>query len=89
MARARVLFAKRHFRSRPAPGGGAANVTWEGVPTRSYIIQKRLDLNPDFSWFDSGLGLIASDGLSTLRTVLDSNAPIRFYRVQAVRPLGP
>ena len=71
------------------PGGTAANVTWESVLTRNYYIQKRLDLNPSFSWFDSGLGLIAPDGASTTRIIADTNAPARFYRVQAVRPLGP
>jgi hypothetical protein len=71
------------------PGGTAANVTWESVLTRSYYLQKRLDLNAGFSWFDSGLGLIAPDGASTTRTITDTNAPMRFYRVQAVRPLGP
>jgi hypothetical protein len=71
------------------PGGTSANVTWESVLTRNYYIQKRLNLNGSFSWFDSGLGLIAPDGASTTRSFADTNAPIRFYRVQAVRPLAP
>ncbi len=71
------------------PGGTLANVTWESVLTRNYFIQKRLSLNTGFSWFDSGLGLIAPDGASTTRVIADTNAPVRFYRVQAVRPLAP
>ena len=71
------------------PGGTTANVTWESVLTRSYYVQKRLDLNPGFSWLDSGLGLVAPDGATTTRSFADTAAPARFYRVQAVRPLGP
>jgi hypothetical protein len=71
------------------PGGTSANVTWESVLTRNYYLQKRLSLNTNALWFDSGLGLISPDGSSTTRTVTDTNAPMRFYRVQAVRPLAP
>ena len=71
------------------PGGTSANVTWQSVLTRCYYLQKRLDLNPGNTWFDSGLGLIAPDGATTSRTTADTNAPARFYRVQAVRPLAP
>jgi hypothetical protein len=41
------------------------------------------------AWLDSGLGLIAPDGATTTRGVADTNAPMRFYRVRAVRPLAP
>jgi hypothetical protein len=71
------------------PGGTSANVTWESVLTRCYYLQKRLDLEPGNAWFDSGLGLIVPDGATTSRTIADTNAPLRFYRVQAVRPLAP
>lgn len=70
------------------PGGTSANLTWKSVLTRSYLIQKNLNL-PSTNWFDSGLGLIAPDGGSTTRGLADTNAPMRFYRVQAVRPLMP
>jgi hypothetical protein len=33
--------------------------------------------------------LIAPDGDTTTRGVADTNAPMRFYRVRAVRPLAP
>jgi hypothetical protein len=69
-------------------GGTLAGLTWKSVLTRCYFIQKRLNLSTT-NWFDSGLGLIAPDGSSTFRSIPDTNAPMRFYRVQAVRPLGP
>lgn len=70
------------------PGGTSVDLTWTSVLTRDYLIQKRPDLNtPD--WPDSGLGLIAPNGATTERTLIDTNAPMRFYRVQAVRPLAP
>ena len=71
------------------PGGTMANVTWKSTLTRCYYLQQRLDLNPSTVWFDSGLGQIAPDGTATLRTVTGTNMPMRFYRVQAVRPLSP
>lgn len=71
-----------------APGGTLATVTWKSTPTRCYRIQKCLSLTPPV-WLDSGLGLIAPDGSSTTRTFADTNAPMRFYRIQAVRPLAP
>jgi hypothetical protein len=70
------------------PGGTLATVTWKSTPTRCYYIQESLDLSTKL-WFDSSLGLIAPDGASTTRTFADTNAPMRFYRVQAVRPLAP
>jgi hypothetical protein len=72
-----------------APGGTNATVTWESVLTRNYHLQKRLSLDPGSPWLDSGLGLISPDGASTTRLITDTNAPERFYRVQAVRPLAP
>jgi len=70
------------------PGGTLATVTWKSSLTRCYCIQKSLDLTSSL-WLDSGLGLIAPDGTSTTRVFGDTNAPMRFYRVQAVRPLAP
>jgi hypothetical protein len=34
------------------------------------------------------LGLIPADGGTTARDFPDTNAPVRFYRVEAVRPLS-
>jgi hypothetical protein len=71
-----------------APGGTTNLVTWTSVPTRFYYLQKTMDLGVP-AWLDSGLGLIAPDGATTTRGVTDTNAPMRFYRVRAVRPLAP
>src|SRR5262249_35674526 len=73
----------------PTTAGTLATVTWESVLTRNYYVQKRLSLDPGSPWLDSGLGLISPDGSSTTRLIPDTNAPQRFYRVQAVRPLAP
>jgi hypothetical protein len=70
-------------------GGTNAELTWDSVPTRYYYILKTPSLSsPD--WVDSGLGLVSpSAGSTTTSGFTDTNAPVRFYRVQAVRPLTP
>jgi hypothetical protein len=70
------------------PGGMQPSVTWNSVLTQQYHLEKALSLVPP-SWFDSGLGLILPDGNSTTRSFADTNAPTRFYRVRAVKPLAP
>lgn len=70
------------------PGGTLATLTWQSTPMRFYFIQKTLDLNPS-TWVDSGLGLLSPDGASTTRAFTETNAPTRYYRVRAVRPLSP
>jgi hypothetical protein len=73
-----------------ASGGTSATLTWSSVPTRFYYIQKTPALNPPPTWFDSGLSLISpSAGSTTTRSFADTNAPMRFYRVEAVKPLSP
>jgi hypothetical protein len=73
-----------------ASGGTSATLTWSSVPTRFYYIQKTPALNPPPTWFDSGLSLISpSAGSTTTRSFADINAPMRFYRVEAVKPLSP
>jgi len=71
-----------------APGGTNTTLTWNSVTTRFYQAQKTTDLSHN-TWADSGLGLIAPAGSSTSGNFTDTNAPVRFYRVQAVRPLAP
>ena len=71
-----------------SPGGTSPSVTWSSVSTRQYRVQKTLDLTTP-SWLDSGLGLISPDGSITTRNFADTNAPTRFYRVQALKPLSP
>ncbi len=70
------------------PNGTSPTLTWKSVPTRQYRIQQTLNLTTPV-WFDSGLGLITPDGASTTRNFAGTNAPTRFYRVQAVKPLSP
>jgi len=70
-------------------GGTTAALTWDSVPTRFYHIQKTTGLSSP-AWNDSGLGLILpAAGAITSASFNDTNAPDRFYRVQAVRPLTP
>ena len=70
------------------PTGTTNALTWTSVSTRLYHVQESLNLGPT-NWYDSSLGLISPDGAFTTRNVADTNAPIRFYRVRAVRPLVP
>jgi len=69
------------------PGGTVATLTWTSVSNRCYYIQGTLNLNPLPMWFDSGLGVIGPDGLSTTRAFAESNAPMRYFRIGVVRPL--
>jgi hypothetical protein len=70
-------------------GGTSATLTWNSVPTRYYYLQKALNLDAN-NWSDSGLGLVSpSAGSTTTAGFTDTNAPMRFYRVEAVRPLTP
>jgi len=71
-----------------ASGGTNGSLTWSSVPARSYFIEKALDLSSPV-WTDSGLGEIFPTGSTTTRAFTDTNLPVRFYRVQAVRPLAP
>jgi hypothetical protein len=71
------------------PGGTTVDLTWKSTLSRCYYIQKRLDLNIATPWLDSGLGLLSPDGTATTRSILDANAPMRFYRIEAVKPLSP
>jgi hypothetical protein len=70
-------------------GGTSATLTWDSVPTRYYYVMKTPGLDSP-AWADSGLGLISpSAGSTTSAGFPDSSAPMRFYRVEAVRPLIP
>jgi hypothetical protein len=70
-----------------ASAGTAVDLTWTSVSNRCYYVLESLGLSPLPTWFDSGLGAVSPDGLTTTRLVTDTNAPIRFYRIQAFRPL--
>ena len=70
-------------------GGTSAALTWNSVPTRFYTILKTPSLSSPV-WTDSGLGLLSpSAGSTTAAGFTDTTAPMRFYRVEAVRPLAP
>ncbi len=71
-----------------ASGGTNGSLTWSSVPTRGYFIEKALDLSAPV-WTDSGLGEIFPTGSTTTRAFTDTSALMRFYRVEAVRPLAP
>ncbi len=71
-----------------ASGGISAALVWNSVAARYYYVQKAVNLD-SLAWTDSGLGLVTPDGTSTSLNFTDTNAPTRFYRVQAVRPLMP
>jgi hypothetical protein len=63
-----------------------ANIGWINFETNG-VPKVNLDTN---IWTDSGLGLISpSAGTTTTASFTDTNAPIRFYRVEAIRPLVP
>jgi hypothetical protein len=68
-------------------GGTNSVLGWTSVPNRYYYIQKELSLSS--IWIDSGIGLIGSGGTSTSAGFKDNEAPTRFFRIQAVRPLMP
>jgi len=70
------------------PGGTEATLTWSSKLTRWYQITKTLDLAAP-NWLDSGLGVIAPDTPTTTQMFPDTNAPTRFYRVKALKPLSP
>jgi hypothetical protein len=72
----------------PSPGT-SVNLTWNSVSNRLYLVQETLNLIGSPLWYDSGLPAITPDGSTTTRLVTNTNTAIRFYRVQAFRPLGP
>ncbi len=72
-----------------AAGGTTANLIWTSEPTRFYFLEKTLNLGGVPAWADSSLGRITPDGATTTRGFADTNAPGRFYRARAVRPLAP
>ena len=73
----------------PTPGT-VVSLTWNSESNRFYNVQELVDLSLPAGWFDSGLGTISPDGgLSTSRTIQNTNATVRFYRVKAFRPLLP
>jgi hypothetical protein len=63
------------------------SITWQSRPTRQYHLLTRADLNPGFPWVDSILGLISPDAGTTTTRGFNEAAGMRFYEIQAVKPL--
>jgi hypothetical protein len=74
-----------------ANAGGTANtITFTSAATRLYELQERSTLTPGSTWIDSGLGTIRPDaGTTTTRSFMDAFSAMRFFRVEASRPLSP
>lgn len=72
-----------------ATGGTSATLTWTSVSNRVYHIERNVNLAAP-TWGESALGTIAPAlAATTTRNFADTNAPIRFYRIRAARPLLP
>ena len=72
-----------------ATGGSPADLIWTSSPTRVYRIRGTTDLFTPQPWPDVSLGLLAPDpGATTARTVSGINA-LRFFVVEALKPLDP
>lgn len=74
-----------------ASSGTSGTLTWDSVPTRYYYIEESSSLSPA-NWTTNGVGLVSpasSPATTTSKSITDTGAATRFYRVQAVRPLVP
>src|ERR1039458_2945840 len=70
--------------------GSTAVLTWTSVPSRLYYIEERTNLTTGAWVTNLTLGLVSPDvGSTTTRSLTDSAASNRYFRVQAVVPLSP
>ena len=72
----------------------STQLLWTSNVSRLYAIDTTTDLRNPTSWTDLLIdggpnSVIPSIGTQTIRTVMTPNAPRRFFRVRAVRPLSP
>ena len=68
-------------------GGSTSTVTWTSHPTRLYQVQSRVDLMAGSWATNSPPGLVSPGlGATTTRSVPDTAAPQRFFRVEALVP---
>jgi hypothetical protein len=74
-----------------ATAAGTMNtITFRSRPTRLYEVQERTSLNTGPIWADSGLGLFSPDaGATTTRSFSDTASTMRYFRVEASKPLSP
>jgi len=68
--------------------GTSTKLSWNTVLTRHYLIEENTNLDSS-TWGNSRAGVVVPTNSSTSRTFADDSATIRFYRVQALRPLAP
>ncbi|MFN2507705.1 MAG: hypothetical protein ABR589_02920 [Chthoniobacterales bacterium] len=69
-------------------------LVWASTLSRLYAIDTTTSLADPLGWVDLGLdtgpnSVVPSAGSSTSRDVITPNAPRRFFRVRAIRPLAP
>jgi hypothetical protein len=70
--------------------GSSATLTWTSNPSPLYQVEERLDLTSGDWSTNLTLGVVVPDpGATTTRNATESSVTKRFFRVQAVRPLGP
>jgi hypothetical protein len=68
--------------------GSTATLTWTSVPSRLYQVEERLDMVSGAWATNLTLGVTSPDvGPTTTRTLTESSAAKRFFRVQAIKPL--
>ena len=70
--------------------GNTATLTWTSHNTRLYQVQERTNMTAG-SWVTNlTVGVVVPDpGTTTTRPAPDSSVSNRFYRIEAIRPLGP
>jgi hypothetical protein len=74
----------------PSLAGPSLVFTWSSQPSCQYRILQANRLIPPLSWSDVGLGWINPDPGGTTRRQLNKNgAASGYYRLEAVKPLGP
>ena len=74
----------------PSPAGPFLVLTWSSQPSCQYRILQAERLTPPVSWSDVGLGWINPDpGGTTRRQLNRDGAASGFYRLEAIKPLGP
>jgi hypothetical protein len=71
--------------------GPLLELTWTSEPSRFYRIRRTNNIVASPPWTEIGLGLIAPNSAAetTSRTFADDPANLRFFQVEAVKPLSP
>jgi hypothetical protein len=70
--------------------GASLNLSWQSRPDRQYRIMSCTGLFPTAAWADVGVGLISPDPSGTTsQSIRVPGGTSRFYRIEAINPLGP